>query len=170
MCCFLATSMFLATGCDYENSTNNPDQPVPDPEGTITVNIADDFYNGIIIFDHNGNDACRIFWTTPDNFVVTSSYYSYYSYSSVSICNLGAMHGLGNITSIPSSGYTVPSSRVSSVACESGHGYVVKLEPSPDSPNPDWEPIYTRLYVIEPIVSTTGGIMGAKVKYQYPFE
>jgi len=31
------------------------------------------------------------------------------------------------------------------------------------------ETVYARLYVVEPIVSTVGGIMGAKVKYQFPF-
>jgi hypothetical protein len=45
-----------------------------------------------------------------------------------------------------------------------GHGYVIKLESSDGSYIE-----YLRLYVVESIVSTDGGIMGAKVKYQYPF-
>jgi len=28
---------------------------------------------------------------------------------------------------------------------------------------------YARMYVVESIVSTSGGVMGAKAKYQYPF-
>ena len=29
---------------------------------------------------------------------------------------------------------------------------------------------YARMYVVEAIVNIYGGIIGAKVKYQYPFE
>ena len=76
---------------------------------------------------------------------------------------MGSMKGLGNITQIPNSGFTVPYYENISVACEAGHGYVIKFE------NTDFE-LYVRLYVVESIVSTNGGIMGAKVKYQYPFE
>jgi hypothetical protein len=70
---------------------------------------------------------------------------------------------LGNITKIPTSGFTVPSYVDRSVACEEGHGYIVKIES-------ETVVEYFRLYVVESIVSTTGGIIGSKVKYQYPFE
>jgi len=78
------------------------------------------------------------------------------------------MKGLGNITAIPQTGFTIPSSyNTTDVACEVGHGYVVKFEPIN---NLDTPAVYVRLYVEESIISTDGGIMGAKVKYQYPFE
>jgi hypothetical protein len=106
-------------------------------------------------------------------------YPEYYDWNSqVSICNLGAMKGLGNITAIPSSGFTVPMSSNYSVACEAGHGYVVKIEGKLEGTEAGkikgksegyGLTIYVRLYVEEPIVDTFGGIMGAKVKYQYPF-
>jgi hypothetical protein len=141
----------------------NPDTPVPDPEGTITVNIVG-YSNTRVYID--GFSYCYINWDEPDNFEL-STYYD--SYSFVSICNLGAMKGLGNITSIPSTGFTIPSSLNSTVACEAGHGYVVKFE-GRDATGEVIKVVYIRLYVVEPIVSTLGGIMGAKVKYQYPFE
>jgi hypothetical protein len=96
--------------------------------------------------------------------VFRDSLYLYASYYYVFICNLGAMKGLGNITSIPSTGFTVPARTNYSVACEVGHGYV-------DNPAYDdrTEVVYVRLYVVESIIDTGGGIMGAKVKYQYPF-
>jgi len=74
------------------------------------------------------------------------------------------MKGLGNITQIPTSGFTIPASTISTVACEAEHGYVIKYENTSTS-----QVVYVRLYVVEPIISTTGGVMGAKVKYQYPF-
>jgi hypothetical protein len=85
------------------------------------------------------------------------------------------MAGLGNITKIPTSGFTEPAVYNSSAACEEGHGYVIKFELY-DYDNEEGkminreEPVYARLYVVESIISTTGGIMGAKVRYQYPFE
>jgi len=33
----------------------------------------------------------------------------------------------------------------------------------------NYAPLYVRLYVVEPIISTLGGVMGAKVKCQFPF-
>jgi hypothetical protein len=135
----------------------NPDTPVPDPEGTITVNIDGRSSTKVIISGFG-----YINWDEPDNFEL-------YADSYVSICNLGAMKGLGNITSIPSIGFTIPSRRNSTVACEAGHGYVVKFEER-DATGEVIKVVYIRLYVVEPIVSTLGGIMGAKVKYQYPFE
>jgi hypothetical protein len=144
----------------------NPDTPVPDPEGTVTANISSS--TRIDISDKNiyaYGIIGSIEWTEPDNFDLNDDRYHYYYYaSSVSICDMGQMRGLGNITNIPQTGYSSPQYTNSAVACESGHGYVVKFERT------DYFIYYVRLYVVEPIVSTLGGIMGAKVKYQYPFE
>jgi hypothetical protein len=168
---FLSLFIFMSCGKDDDSSDPdnppivNPDTPVPDPEGTITVNIDGSSSTEILI---DGFPLCDINWDEPDNFKL----YAYYSKHYVSICNLGAMKGLGNITSIPSTGFTN-----STVACEAGHGYVVKFEErmySIDGGDLIYgeviKVVYIRLYVVEPIVSTLGGIMGAKVKYQYPFE
>jgi hypothetical protein len=160
--CFLATCMCLAVGCSKDDDPNDPDNSVPDPAGTVTVNIAENA--GI---DIQGYSYSVIRWHSPDNFYLAGGYYyegyNYQEYN-VSICNLGAMSGLGNITKIPTSGFTVPKGNDRSVACETGHGYVIKFENGDGS-----NPTYVRLYVVESIVSTSGGIMGAKVKYQYPF-
>ena len=48
-------------------------------------------------------------------------------------------------------------------AVEPGSGYVFKISDG-------YSDTYGRLYVVEWIVSTSGGIMGAKVKYQYPWK
>ena len=71
------------------------------------------------------------------------------------IANVGKVNGLGSITKIPNSGYAVQAS------VEVGHGYVIKAS----------DGTYARLYVVDWITySGSGGIAGAKVKYQYPFE
>jgi hypothetical protein len=138
---------------------------VLDPPGTVTANISESTY----IFAGNDNSYLwYIGWNTPDNFYLNGFVYN------VSICNLGDMKGLGNITSVPSTGFTVPGTFNKSVACEAGHGYVAKfelLQSYVDNPNLDNYPevVYVRLYVVKSIVSTAGDIVGAKVKYQYPF-
>jgi hypothetical protein len=176
MICLVMT----AFSCSKDNNKNtNKETPnnnvsnneAPDPEGTITVNISENteailqvgiYYTGIVS------------WIPPDNLYIEAGLYyrvvdhrltNYPRY--VSICNLGKMKGLGNITQIPQTGFSNPAKEISSIACESGHGYVLKFE---DIERHESQPVYARLYVVEPIVSIYGGIMGAKVKYQYPFE
>jgi hypothetical protein len=156
VCCLFAASMFFVTGCDDKDDPDNPTSSVLDPIGTITSNIGGADFQ--VIF---GNESFNIGWTTPDNFKLAYSG----SYNRMSICDLGPMNGLGNITKIPVSGFTVPAQSNYSVACEEGHGYVIKCENMYTG-----NFVYVRLYVVESIVSTSGGVMGAKIKYQYPFE
>jgi hypothetical protein len=150
----------IACSKDKDDPTD-PDNSVPDPEGTVTVNLSVGTRIRLPLDSETQRDF--IGWTGPDNFHL----YSYYC--EVSICDLGAMRGLGNITAIPSTGFTAPTQENTSVACETGHGYVVKLERYNYSGGDIIFSVYVRLYVVESIVSTTGGIFGAKVKYQYPF-
>jgi len=164
----MALSLVFAIGCSKNDSPDEPEKPpvidtntpVKDPEGTITANIADNTYISI-------PNIGFIRWIKPDNFNIYCSSDWYYLYSNgylASICNLGVMKGLGNITYIPQTGYTTPQIQNISIACEEGHGYVVKFE------GEGFTTVYVRLYVVESIINTSGGIMGEKVKYQFPFE
>jgi hypothetical protein len=146
--------------CGKKDDNDNPDIPsdpnipVADPAGTVTANISENTeieINGTYGYNYIG-------WISPDNFYVHGRYNN-------SICDLGFMRGLGNITSIPTVGYTTPTRSNKTVACETDHGYVVKFEDTNSG-----EVIYVRLYVVEPIVNTLDGIMGAKVKYVYSVE
>jgi len=132
---------------------STPSTPTPDPEGTITANISE---NTSIEVTNIGT----IRWTEPDNFYIKGYFYDSWNTYLVSICNLGAMQGLGNVVSIPQTNFTVPQSTNNVVACESGHGYVIKFEGGNLT-----TPVYVRLYVVDDI-----GAGAAKVKYQYPFE
>jgi hypothetical protein len=164
MCAVMVMSSCFLVGCDDKDDPDNPSNAVPDPEGTITANISEKID---ISIDRGSGYHSYIHWKSPDNFYLYGGIYYYNPDKSylVSICNLGTMSGLGNITKIPTSGFTIPEGSNYSVACEVGHGYVVKFERE-DGQYTD----YLRLYVVESIVDTGGGIMGAKVKYQYPFE
>ena len=160
----------MVSGCIKPNDDpNNPGNFFPDPEGTITVNTTAGISIQIdYVVNGKAYSSGLIYWGRPDNIVLHSGYNGV----DHSICNIGKMNGLGNITKIPSSGFSQPISYTSNTtACEVGHGYVVKMHIKRDN---SWglpeKIIYVRLFVVESIVNTSGGIMGAKVKYQYPFE
>jgi hypothetical protein len=77
--------------------------------------------------------------------------------------------GLGDIKNIPASGFSQPTlDNDASITCETGHGYIAKIEYREN--NTTKLILYIRLYVVESIVDETGKITGAKIKYQYPFE
>lgn len=69
--------------------------------------------------------------------------------------SVGAVNGLGNISQIPISGWS------KSVAVTPGNGYVA---------HSDYYDKWYRIFVTDYIVSTTGGIIGADIKYQAPFK
>jgi len=159
------------------NSGNDTKYVVPAPEGTIMANLSENTGISILLNTNQYGDRRRegyIKWTKPDNFYLAVGW----AYMNVSICDVGSISGLGNITKIPLSGFTTPIAIVDvGVACERGHGYVIKFEDHYEDVygvNGDFyiinKEVYVRLYVVEKIISTSGGIMGAKVKYQYPFE
>jgi hypothetical protein len=165
----LFSLIFIYSGCQKDDNL----KPVPDPAGTITSNIS---ANTSIAFG-NEHIIWSLWWTSPNNFATASNYWvgtSFWYFYRVSTCDLGKMNGLGNIDKIPTNGFTNPESWVSSsVACEKGHGYVIKAERLYEDQGlpqlPTGEVFYVRLYVVESLTSTSGGIMGAKIKYQYPF-
>lgn len=136
---------------DAENDNSgpviNPDKNIPDPKGTITMNmmVGDGEDKRVTI-----NDFGKIQINSAYNFVGYN-----YDYSFVS---LGKMKGLGNVTAIPQDGWNY------SVAVNPGEGYVVRYKGYYDS-----QAIYARLYVVSEIAGTSGGIIGYTIKCQAPF-
>lgn len=136
---------------DAENDNGgvviNPDKNIPDPKGTVTLNImiGDDENKRVYI-----NDFGTIQINSAYNFVGYD-----YDYSFVS---LGKLKGLGNVTAIPQEGWN------RSVAVNPGEGYVVRYKGYYDS-----QARYARLYVVSEIAGTSGGIIGYTIKCQAPF-
>lgn len=137
---------------DAENDNSgpviNPDKNIPDPKGTITMNmmVGDGEDKRVTI-----NDFGKIQINSAYNFVGYD-----YDYSFVS---LGKMKGLGNVTAIPQDGWN------RSVAVNPGDGYVVRCKKYYGST----QYIYARLYVVSEIAGTSGGIIGYTIKCQAPF-
>ncbi|MDR1866327.1 MAG: hypothetical protein LBR08_12245 [Bacteroidales bacterium] len=156
----LMIALMLGTFACEKSEPLDPNEPVPDPKGTITANISE--VTEIRIIDGAGIECGYIGWTFPDNFDLAGTL--------ISICDLGAMHGLGNIArNLSSTAFTAPAAENRSVACEPGHGYIIRVVS-------DSYTVYVRLYVVETIVEEVSDIngvhrikTGAKVQYQYPF-
>lgn len=121
---------FAACGEKNSDPGENPDKLVPDPEGTIEVSARYDAATGI--------ETIRID--------------AAYNFSGAYFVSLGQMRGLGNITSIPKTGWAA------TVAVVPGNGYVAYSMGS-----------FFRIYVEAELVGTTGGVIGYKLKYQAPF-
>ena len=154
----------IASSCEKEGGSQ------PDPPGTITQNMAEDYEYpvGISLAGVYSWHACTLSWTTPSTIWV-DGYRNMYTDgvsinpSDVAICSLGKVKGLGAITSIPESGFTPMSYRVNT-ALEAGCGYVVKCETYADLKGYNIAPkIYTthiKLYAEQV------GVSSAKVHYQ----
>lgn len=144
---------------DAENDNGgvviNPDKNIPDPKGTVTLNImiGDDENKRV---DINGFGTIQI--NSAYNFVGYSSDYSFVS--------LGKLKGLGNVTAIPQDGWN------RSVAVNPGEGYVARLVSGgyyDDNYSYSESYRYARLYVVSEITGTSGGVIGYTIKCQAPF-
>lgn len=147
---------------DAENDNGgvviNPDKNIPDPTGTVTLNImiGDDENKRV---DINGFGTIQI--NSAYNFVGESSNCSFVS--------LGKLKGLGNVTAIPQDGWN------RSVAVNPGEGYVARLVSGyyDDYVSGSYAYTYTytyaRLYVVSEITGTSGGVIGYTIKCQAPF-
>lgn len=144
---------------DAENDNGgvviNPDKNLPDPTGTVTLNImiGDDENKRV---DINGFGTIQI--NSAYNFVGYN-----YNYSFVS---LGKMKGLGNVTAIPQDGWN------RSVAVNPGDGYVARRVENgyyDDNNSYSYSYRYARLYVVSEITGTSGGVIGYTIKCQAPF-
>ncbi len=125
----------------------NNDEPSMDNEIGANDNVPDPA--GTIQLSMRDQDSGD---TSIDNISINNENFSGWN---TSFTSLGAVRGLGNVAYIPASGWA------SQVAVVPGEGYVAY-----DSST---EQFY-RIYVLDYIVSTTGGIIGADVKYQTPFK
>lgn len=146
--------LLLLIGCKKDKK----EEIFSDPEGAIETVISRDDY---VLFEGE-RSSWRLQWTYPNNFHLRkmSAHEDH-----VSIYEAGAISGLGAIREIPVQNYfSYPGILNDSVTCEVGHGYIFKLDG-----RFYWRTYYVRLFVEEAIVSHTGIIIGAKIKYQFPF-
>lgn len=152
-----AALSFAACGGDDNNKdpNGNGGGSVPDPEGTVWVQVRNNFDT----------------WVEPESFgwSTLSSGWIQGAFSideannfnvddgmnGDDIIAIGNIAGLGNIRNIPDIGWAKKSAVIP------GNGYVIRCQSR--------SYVYCRIYVVDYIKSTGGGIIGATVKYQSPF-
>lgn len=125
-----------------------------DPPGTVTSNISNkgkiDFHTGAI------GDA-NAFCYGVSSSITMSLYFDPFNFSmcktGVNIADVGQVSCLGEVATIPSSGFVV------SLATTLGHGYVLRLT----------DGTFARIYCEKWVTSTSGGVTGIIIKWQYPF-
>lgn len=136
MVCMLSVSLISCGGDDNDDPNNgqpvNPGTNVNDPTGTVTLAMRN---------TDNGNTYLDNIRIKNENFI------------GASFVSLGAVRGLGNVSTIPTSGWA------DQVAVEPGYGYVAFSNNQ-----------FYRIYVVDNIVNTSGGVIGADIKYQKPFK
>ncbi|MDR1562033.1 MAG: DUF5036 family protein [Dysgonamonadaceae bacterium] len=146
--CLVATSMCIIAGCDKDDP-DDPNNAMPDPKGTILISVRN-CNNGCTYIYPDGVNGSYFYIGSDDNF------FSYHS-SIWKFATIGKMRGLGNVTKIPTSGWATK------VAVVPGYGYVGRHSDYNDT-------TYVRIYVVDYLEGTSGGVIGANVKYQSPFE
>ena len=81
----------------------------------------------------------------------------------VEIVSVGSVKGLSSITKVPDTGWSYETAAIP------GYGYVVRQSSRQWDASLNkyvYEYKYVRLYVIDYMESTSGGIMGCTIKYQ----
>ena len=150
----LASAALLFAGCEKENGIGTgSNSQVSDPNGTVVANIRNGYQTELYIFP-----AIPIQIDDINNFTTPTGWLP-----GLAIVSVGQVSGLGSIKTIPQSGWS------SSVAVVPSCGYVVATPWQEDGSINYDELCYARMYVEDYILSTSGGIIGAKVKYQSPF-
>ena len=187
ICFALLTAVFIFSGCKKENGNgegkedDNGTSIIPsDPAGTITADIGaaswlgyPPYQSGTFISFFDEIDTTYLVWDLawgePNNFVYASRVHMVGTWDvAISVCDLGEKKGLGDIQTIPSDGYSGQGTS-NTIACNVGHGYVFRIENLSGNQPSGVIRYYARLYVVESIM-TSDSIIGAKVKYQYPFK
>lgn len=162
----LSVSIVFALGtttCSKEDEQNDPSKgdiiqvvdpstPVNDPKNTVTINllVGQTSKEGVYLSDF------KVYINNAYNLVGS------YDMGTVGIVDMGQVAGLGNIASIPDDGYK------SDVAIIVGHGYLIKAHCQYINSVKYGRTTYARLYVDSEILSTSGGVIGYRVKYQCP--
>jgi len=153
------------------------EEQVPDPSGTITatVNFTKDG-NPINLYRGKAEDAQpNQYQYVAINFGMNSSLNtssvavvlkdaSFTDYSVIfnlgcEFSDIGEANGLGAVTTIPNDGWA------ESLAIQVGHGYVIRYRHSFSYTTSTLPYFYYRFYVVKWLESTSGGIIGATLKY-----
>lgn len=143
----LLFKVFIALLCTVSLcACGKDDEPLatPDTGGIVDPNTpVKDPVGTVMLSMRNDDSSSRL-----DGMYIDSAN----NFAGAEFASIGEVNGLGNVSYIPMSGWA------SRVSVTPGHGYVAYKDG-----------VYYRIYVIDYIVDTMGGIIGADIKYQASF-
>ena len=143
---------FVSCGNDDDDNPNHNGSTITenDPEGTIMINLVNDDKDVQI----DGEWPYLYVGMTPQNNIDTW----YYNGQIVSV---GKVKGLSAITKIPDSGWA------ERCAATAGCGYIIRQSKASANNSRVIDGYkYCRVYLVDFVTNTSGGIMGATIKYQ----
>ena len=159
--CLLITITVFALSCTKKDTQ---DTPVPDPVGTITTNLSSNSFliiwqKSLVTIYLEMNVAAVTDQIGTINLGVSTGGYMLQGETA----DMGEVHGLGNITEKPTTGYTFYS------ALTKGHGYVIRYKEGVNYADVSLPYTYGRFYVVDYQLDVFGEIAGITIKYQGPF-
>jgi len=148
----------VSCGDDDDDNSNESTITENDPEGTIIANLTNTFYetgnwyydNGIMISD-------GYLGMNNSNNLQAEGYGNSYNAEIVSV---GKVNGLSSIKNIPETGWSHQTAAIP------GYGYVYRQKYASFG----GQYYFARIYAVDYMKSTSGGIMGITIKYQENWE
>lgn len=148
---------FTSCGDDDDNDGGKTGGSGSDPSGTVTANIRND--GKYLYMDWTDEEGFSVETglsiNDANNFVA-----DYNSYDGI-VC-VGKVSGIGSIKKVPQSGWS------GTCAVQPGYGYVLRAKGYKFNSNTEYR--YVRVYVVDYMEGTSGGIIGATIKYQAPWD
>ena len=156
---------FVSCGGDNDDQGNPTQQTgsIADPEGTteIYLNSGTDpyYYSSKHTSIKLGGAGLSEYLLALDNSNNLAIWLHRHKTEQKMIVSVGKVNGLGNVTTVPSSGWSPQT------VARQGYGYIVHFNPENDFNN-EYKEEYIRLFVEECTFDSSGNIMGIYIKYQ----
>lgn len=169
---------FTSCGDEDDELEKTENLSAQDPAGTVVVNLQNDdnaiyIHTGEYTYTYVGGGVMDgQTGTTSSSFDLGMNSSNNFYVNGTEIISIGLVNGLGSVNKIPETGWS------SQVAVVPGTGYIVRcrvatkyeyegVRYSGPYYNPRYDSYcYSRIYVVDYMTNTGGGIMGATIKYQ----
>ena len=156
---------FTSCGDDDDSDGGKTGGSGSDPSGTVTANIRND--GNYLYINWKDEEGYRVETglsiNDANNFVAGYMIYGEDSYNDGIVC-VGKVSGIGSIKKVPQSGWS------RTCAVQPGYGYVLRSREISNLRDEFGDYRYVRVYVVDYMEGTSGGIIGATIKYQAPWD
>lgn len=167
------TMAIFVLSCTKKDNSETKDTSVPDPAGTVTTNLNGSssliLWQKIVLGQTSSYYKIYLGMNVPavtDQIFLNVGYGGSYTDNYMlqgETADVGQVHGLGNVTEKPTTGFTF------NAALIKGEGYVIRYKGDINYVNSTLPYSYGRFYIIDYQLDALGEIQGVTIKYQGPF-